>query len=325
MPNSFTEEAKAGEGLQFFPITMDLKEKINSYTKPWCLECSDLSFANLIIWGADGKMEYAEKNDVLYIKLDFKGIPTFLWAPIPRYGKEVDYRKAVYDGIDYMKSIGTEPTYRSVWTPLRDQIMESCPELFSIPTDIAWDYVYSRESLATLKGKKLHGKRNHINKFLSKYPDYEYKALDASMVKDCVALYEKWIAEKAELADSLSDEKRSVLLALNHMEELELTGGAIYIDGELRAFTLGERLHPHMQLIHIEKADTAFDGLYPMINQQYVLHMNEAIELVNREEDMGVEGMRKAKRSYQPIKMIEKHMIATRAFSEIKGLWGDYE
>lgn len=267
-------------------------------------------------------MEYAEKENVLYIKLDFKGVPIFLWAPIPKYGKEVDYRKAVYDGIAYMKSIGTEPTYRSVWVPLRDKMLEACPELFCMPTDIAWDYVYARESLATLKGKKLHGKRNHINKFLSKYPAYEYKTLDASMIGDCLALYEKWIAEKAEMAESLSDEKRSVLLALNHMEELELTGGAIYIDGELRAFTLGERLHPHMQLIHIEKADTAFDGLYPMINQQYVLHMDEAIELVNREEDMGVEGMRKAKRSYQPIKMIEKYMIATRDFTEIKDIWG---
>ncbi|MBR3911030.1 MAG: hypothetical protein IKJ54_07000, partial [Anaerotignum sp.] len=75
---------------------------IDSYAKPWMLECSDLSFTNLYIWGADGKMEYAEKNNVLYIKLDFEGVPVFLWAPIPKYGVEVDYKKAIYDGIEYM-------------------------------------------------------------------------------------------------------------------------------------------------------------------------------------------------------------------------------
>ena len=310
--------------LVFKPITLDVKPLIDSYTKPWMLECSDLSFTNLFIWGADGKMEYAEKNHVLYIKLDFKGVPVFLWAPIPMHGAEVDYRQAIYDGIAYMKNIGVEPTFRSVWTPFRDKMLETCPELFSMPTDIAWDYVYARESLATLKGKKLHGKRNHINKFLSKYPDYEYRKLEPSMAADCIALYDQWMTEKdEETTESLQNEKLSVELALHNMETLGLTGGTIYIDGKLCAFTVGERLHPHMQLIHIEKADTNYEGIFPMINQQYVLHECEEVELINREEDMGIEGMRKAKRSYNPLKMIEKHLISIRDLTDVKGIWGD--
>ena len=309
--------------LVFKPITLDTKSLIDSYTKPWMLECSDLSFTNLFIWGADGKMEYAEKNHVLYIKLDFIGVPVFLWAPIPMYGVDVDYRQAIYDGIEYMKNIGVEPTFRSVWTPFLDKMLEACPELFSMPTDIAWDYVYSRESLATLKGKKLHGKRNHINKFLSKYPEYEYKKLDPSMTSDCIALYDQWMTEKdEETEESLQNEKLSVELALNNMDSLGLTGGTIYIDGKLCAFTVGERLHPHMQLIHIEKGDTNYEGIFPMINQQYVLHECEDVELINREEDMGIEGMRKAKRSYNPLKMIEKHLLSTKDLTNVKGIWG---
>lgn len=312
--------------LIFKPITLDVKSLIDSYTKPWVLECSDLSFTNLFIWGADGKMEYAEKDHVLYIKLNFEGVPVFLWAPIPMYGVEVDYRKAVYDGIAYMKKIGVEPTFRSVWTPFRDKMLEVCPELFSMPTDIAWDYVYSRESLATLKGKKLHGKRNHINKFLSKYPDYEYRKLDPSMASDCIALYDQWMTEKdGETAESLQNEKLSVELALNNMETLGLTGGTIYIEGKLCAFTVGEQLYPHMQLIHIEKADTNYEGIFPMINQQYILHECEDVELINREEDMGIEGMRKAKRSYHPLKMIEKYLISIRDLTDVKGIWGKEE
>ncbi len=306
----------------FRPITLDAKSTIERYTKPWALECSDLSFANLFIWGADGKMEYAEKNHSLYIKMDFEGVPVYFWAPIPEYGKAVDYRKAVYDGFTYMKQIGAEPTYRSVWTPFRDKMLEACPELFCVPTDISWDYVYSRESLATLKGKKLHGKRNHINKFLSQNPDYEYKKLEPSMVPDCIALYERWSEEKDDLSMQLEDEKRSVFLALNHMDVLGLTGGAIYLDKKLCAFTVGERLLPQMQLIHIEKANTDIDGLYPMINQQYILHECEDVEWVNREEDMGLEGMRKAKRSYNPARMVEKYMLSLRDLTDVKGIWG---
>ena len=318
-----TETKIQNSELIFKAITLDVKPLIDSYAKPWMLECSDLSFANLFIWGAGGKMEYAEKNNVLYIKLDFEGVPMFLWAPIPKYGMEVDYKKAIAEGIEYMRKAGVEPTFRSVWIPFRDKMLAACPELFSMPTDIAWDYVYARESLATLKGKKLHGKRNHINKFLSKYPDYEYKKLEKSMVDECIALYDQWIIEKdGEMAESLQNEKQSVMLALNNMEELGLVGGTIYIDGKLCAFTVGERLHPHMQLIHIEKGDTNYEGIFPMINQQYVLHECEDVELINREEDMGIEGMRKAKRSYNPVKMIEKHLISTRDLTNEKGIWG---
>ena len=306
----------------FRPITLDAKSTIERYTKPWALECSDLSFANLFIWGADGKMEYAEKNHSLYIKMDFEGVPVYFWAPIPEYGKAVDYRKAVYDGFAYMKQIGVEPTYRSVWTPFRDKMLEACLELFCVPTDISWDYVYSRESLATLKGKKLHGKRNHINKFLSQNPDYEYRKLEPSMVPDCIALYEHWSEEKDEPSVQLEDEKRSVFLALNNMDVLGLTGGAIYLNEKLCAFTVGERLLPQMQLIHIEKANTDIDGLYPMINQQYILHECEGVEWVNREEDMGLEGMRKAKRSYNPARMVEKYMLSLRDLTDEKGIWG---
>ncbi|MDD3394582.1 MAG: phosphatidylglycerol lysyltransferase domain-containing protein [Anaerotignum sp.] len=307
---------------QFHPITLDKKPLIESYTKPWGAECSDLSFANMFIWGTDGKMEYAEKDHVLYLKLNFKGVPVYFWAPIPKAGAEVNYRNAVYDAIDYMKKLGVEPTFRSVSTPFFEMMQKACPELIVQPTDIAWDYVYEREKLETLAGKKLHGKRNHVNKFLSQYPDFEYKKLEASMIQDCIALYDQWQEEKDEISAGLKEERKSVLLALNHMKELGLVGGVIFIEGKLAAFTLGERLQPHLQLVHIEKAEASYEGIYPMINQQYVKNECMDVELINREEDMGIEGMRKAKRAYYPVKMIEKYMFSIRDLSQEKGIWG---
>lgn len=307
--------------LEFKSITLESRHIIESYTKDWGLECSDLSFTNLFIWGTGGKMEYAEAMDCLYIKLDYEGVPVYLWSPVPKFKTEVNYREAVYLAINYLKDRGIEPTLRSVCVPFKEKIESCCPELFIQPLEMTWDYVYDRESMATLKGKKLHGKRNHINKFNSEYPIYEYKTMDSSMIEECMALYDEWTTLKEESSIELFEERKSVQLALDNMEELGLTGGAIFIEGKIAAFTLGERLQPHMQLIHIEKARYGIEGIFPVINQQYVINACQDVTLINREEDMGLPGMRKAKRSYQPVKMIEKYFISTRQIEDPASIW----
>lgn len=310
--------------LDFLPITLESKNIIESYTKPWEAECSDLSFANLFIWGTDKKMEYAIKNDFLFIKLDFVRVPVYFWAPIPKFGTKYDYRTALLTAVKYMENKGVEPTFRSVCNPFDAMMKKACPNFYSMPTDIAWDYIYERESLATLKGKKLHGKRNHINKFLSTYNNYEYKTLDNSMIDDCIKLYDLWIEEKDdEIDEGLLEERRSVVLALNNMETLKLVGGCIYVDNKLVAFTVGEKITKNMQLIHIEKADYTYEGIFPMINQQYIINECIDVDWINREEDMGLEGMRRAKRSYNPARMIEKYIFSIRDLSKVENLWGD--
>ena len=296
----------------------ELKDKklIESYTKPWNIGCSDLSFANLFIWGADGKMQYVIDDDVLYIKLNFKSFPEFFWPPIPKKGSKHDYRELVCRAFEYLENKNIVPVIRNIWEPFKEIIEKSCPELDIEPAEIAWDYVYSREKLATLKGKKLHGKRNHINKFMQENPDWEYKKLVPSMYEDCIAVYDGWKESKDLSEDEFANERRSVVLALTNMEESGLTGGAILLDGKIKAFTVGERLNDDMQLIHIEKADSEINGLFPMINQQYVLHECADVQYINREEDMGVEGMRKAKRSYYPDFMVKKYFAAKGKVTE---------
>ena len=296
----------------------ELKDKklIESYTKPWNIGCSDLSFANLFIWGADGKMQYVIDDDVLYIKLNFKSFPEFFWPPIPKKGSKHDYRELVCRAFEYLENKNIVPVIRNIWEPFKEIIEKSCPELDIEPAEIAWDYVYSREKLATLKGKKLHGKRNHINKFMQENPDWEYKKLVPSMYEDCIAVYDGWKESKDLSEDEFANERRSVVLALTNMEELGLTGGAILLDGKIKAFTVGERLNDDMQLIPIEKADSEINGLFPMINQQYVLHECADVQYINREEDMGVEGMRKAKRSYYPDFMVKKYFAAKGKVTE---------
>lgn len=176
----------------------------------------------------------------------------------------------------------------------------------------AADYVYDAESLRTLKGKKYQKKRNHVNKFLKQYQGrYEYRTLDASHIQLIWDFLQEWKANHGDdLQHHIETESKGIKSILEHFSNLDASMGGIFIDGRLRAFSIGSyNSREKMAIIHIEKADHNVDGLYPYINQQFLVHEYPDALLVNREDDMGLEGLRKAKRSYYPIKMAKKFLI----------------
>lgn len=174
------------------------------------------------------------------------------------------------------------------------------------PLRDAWDYVYNREDLATLKGKKYSSKRNHINRF-TETDDWEYQQMSDLNMKDCLEMADIWYDDAVAKGNkSVIDEKKVLDKAIKYFNELELTGGVLYKAGKLVAFTIGEALDKETYHVLIEKAYSDVHGAYPMINQQYVLHEMQNFRYVNREEDTGLPGLRKAKESYHPAFMIEK-------------------
>ena len=178
-----------------------------------------------------------------------------------------------------------------------------------------FDYVYDGESLRTLAGRKNQKKRNHINAFLKDYEGrYSYKLLDEEDFDDCLELLKIWASNKEEnneFDEGIDDESIGIRKIFNNYkylrENLKIAG--IYVDGKLEAFTMGELINPNMALIHIEKANPNIRGLYPYINQQFILNEFEDVEFVNREEDLGIPGLRKAKLSYHPVKFVEKYTV----------------
>lgn len=292
--------------LGFTDITLSSRNIIDGYIKPWNCENAEFSFAHMYIWGCDGKIQYAEKNNCLYLKLEFSGEKVFLWPPIPK-DETVNYKEAIETGINYMEEIGTTPIFRSVCSPFKEMMEKACDELEIIPNRDNFDYIYLSESLITLKGKKLHGKRNHINKILKEHPDYVYEDLTSAHFEECMNIYDQWCMDHKEVSITQYDERSSVERALLNLDDLNLTGGLIRINGVVKAFTVGEQVLPTMSQIHIEKAAKDVDGLYPLINKLYAeAHCSQTM-YINREEDMGLEGLRKAKSSYNPIKFCEKH------------------
>ena len=303
--------------LDFKDITLSSEELINGYIKQWNCENAEFSFAHMYIWGCDGEIQYSEGDGCLYIKLDFAGEDTFFWPPFPK-DEKTDYRKALLDACEYMKNNGIKPVFRSVAAPFDEMMRKACPELELVPNRKNFDYIYLSESLITLKGKKLHGKRNHINKLLREHPDFVYENLTKDHYEECMAVYDEWCMDHKEITITQYDERSSVERALLNLEDLGLTGGAIRIGGVIKAFTVGEKTLPHMSQIHIEKAAKDIDGLYPLINQKYAEANCADTTYINREEDMGLEGLRKAKQSYNPYKMTEKYDAALKCSRELE-------
>ena len=139
--------------------------------------------------------------------------------------------------------------------------------------------------------------------------NWEYCSINESNLHECMALYNDWVETKDESTIEEYDERITVELAIKHMTELGLVGAAIRINGNIRAFTVGEHISEDLALIHIEKADAEINGLYPLINREFITHEFPNTKFVNREDDMGLEGLRKAKLSYQPLRMVEKYQL----------------
>lgn len=178
------------------------------------------------------------------------------------------------------------------------------------------DYVYLSEDLIRLQGRKYHRKRNHIKQFKEKYT-YEYLPLTFERISDCLKLQTNWCdLRQCEAIPGLYNESIAIQEALTHFETLGMKGGVILINGNVEAFTLGEPLNPDTVVIHIEKANPVFEGLYSVINQSFLESHWSSFTYVNREQDLGEEGLRKAKESYFPHRMINKYTIRLNEYNE---------
>ena len=172
--------------------------------------------------------------------------------------------------------------------------------------------MYLTEDLIQLKGRKYHRKRNHIKQFTDKYA-YQYVPLTHEWIAECLRLETEWCdLRHCDVIPGLASESVATKEALTHFETLGIKGGAILINGKVEAFTLGESLNRETVVIHIEKANPAYEGLYAVINQTFLGNEWSGYAYVNREQDLGEEGLRKAEESYFPHHMVNKYTITLK-------------
>ena len=178
-----------------------------------------------------------------------------------------------------------------------------------------FDYLYDIDRLADLGGKKLHAKRNHINRFIENNPSWVYEPITRESLPECMEMDREWyrrsmVREGLAEERDLGDEGRALRLAMEHYHALGLEGGLIRVYGEVVAFTMGDLLSSDTYDVHFEKAYGELQGAYAMINREFARRIRQRhpqVRYLNREDDMGVEGLRKAKESYYPDLMVEKY------------------
>ena len=178
------------------------------------------------------------------------------------------------------------------------------------PDRANWDYLYLAQNLIDLPGKAYHGKRNHVARFRRSF-EYTYEDITAENAAECLEMAEQWRSANENPAD-FEDEMKAMRRAFAAWEPLGFSGGLLRVEGKVIAFTAGEPISEQTYDLHFEKAFTGYEGAYAAINQEFAARQLKGYSLINREEDMGLEGLRKAKESYRPTAMFEKNTVVIR-------------
>lgn len=286
----------------------------------------DLSFSNLISWRFLYNTQFAVIDDYLVFRFHTgRHLAYMMPIPKPQVMEDGSYRvkpcdecsvKVIRTIRDDSIAMGHPFLMLGVCNYMVDLIEQSFPDTFTIePNRNFADYIYTRDKLINLSGKKLQSKRNHINKFKSLYPQYTYRPLTEDLIPQCLELEKQWRkvskddTDEQDLDESLSIELRSMTRAFHRWDRLGLTGGTIWVDDKLVAFTFGCPINQTTFDVCVEKADVNYEGSFSIINQEFVKHLPEQYCYINREEDMGNEGLRRAKLSYHPDILLEKNTV----------------
>jgi hypothetical protein len=290
--------------ISFKDIELKDKDLITSYTMKSPRRNCDLSFSNLCSWRFLYNTQYAILDGFLILKFWAEDKLVYM-MPIGNG----DLKKVLDAMIEDSKYEKEQFCMLGVCSGMCEELKEIMPDRFHFEADRDYtDYLYLRTDLATLAGKKFQSKRNHVNKFRKTY-NYEYVPLTPDRIPECMELEAEWCKmNNCNQHEGTGNERRALIYALQNFDALGLTGGILHVDGKIAAFTFGMPINEDTFGVHVEKADTRIDGAYAMINYEFANHIPEQYTYLNREEDLGIEGLRKAKLSYQPTILLEKYM-----------------
>jgi hypothetical protein len=277
---------------EFKPVGPDDRDFIKSCLDAHPLGICEMNFPNILIWKDSERPRYTVLNGNLCLLLEPTFEPAYFLPPV--------------GGNDVEKTIATCLAVAPRLSRVPEEFVRRHGAPFKAEEDRNnFDYVYLAQDLAELKGKKFDGKRNRIKKFESSF-DHAYERLRREHAEDCRRLLLQWFEEKGNGDPYMKAEKDAILEALTLFEDLGLVGGIVTVSGRVEAFTIGMRLSDDTAVIQIEIANAAFPGLAQWINREFVRREWTAFRFINREQDVGVPGLRSAKLSYQPDHLVKK-------------------
>ena len=262
------------------------------------------------MWRKAYNIQWTVEGNFLCVKANWEGENFFL----PPIGPEQGLAEVLIKMLNHAEEQKFPFALQGVEKYMVEWIEKIKPDYFYSKAERDnFDYVYLSKDLIELKGRKFHTKKNHINGFKKTYSDYQYVPMTADMTDQCIAFMVEWCTERGCVkGDSIDCERKAIVEAMNNFTVLGFQGAAIFIGDKMVAFTYGEVTNDDTVVIHVEKGLLNYKGAYGVINQEFCASNWQHIEYVNREEDMGIEGLRKAKESYHPVKMIEKYIVTIK-------------
>ena len=287
--------------IPFERLTLDKKAEYDALLRHASHRGCAFSFANLYLWG---RQCAARVGDVLLLFSHFQGKTMYPYpagAEVTKHDIELLMADAGERGIPLrLAGLNTQDVeHLEDWFP--GQFRFHCGRE-------GHEYVYAIDDLAELKGKKYQPKRNHINRFLAEFPDALILPMNDETLPDAEALANRWYQRRTDEEDAAM-EHVALRRAFDHYRELGMEGLVMYVGEQVVAMTMGSFLSEDTVDVHFEKADTDYPGAYAVINRAFARHIRDkypAVKFLNREDDMGLEGLRKAKLSYHPHHMVEK-------------------
>lgn len=267
---------------------------------------SDASFANIYLLRNKYSTKISRYKDFIIRKYSGKGARCGYTFPL---GKG-DVTKALAEIEKDAKECGERLQFAFVTEEQKEVLENAMPARFCYSSDAGdSDYIYLRSELASLSGKAFHKKKNHFSKFVRTYPDYKYYEIGACNIYDAQKVADAWYYEHLQDEDaSQLAEYKAIKEALENFEELGLIGGIIYVNDSPCAMTIASKINENTVDVHFEKAvgEYALNGGYAAINKLFSEKL-DGVTWLNREEDIGIEGLRKAKLSYRPKIMLKKY------------------
>jgi hypothetical protein len=280
---------------EFKPITIEDQKFIEEFITKYPSEACEIIFGNLFIWRNYEHARFTTVNDNLCIFCEPPSEPPYFLQPIG----ENRMKETVNICLDFAQRLSRIP---------EKFVEEYCGGHRRDPDRDNFDYVYLTKNLIELKGKRYDGKRNRMRKF-KKSHSYRYLKLSTEHLDDCRLLLEEWLAAKASTDGLLIAQRDAILESLRYFETLRLVGGAIEVEGRIAAFSIGEKLKEDIAVIHIEIVGSKYEGLSQVMNHEFIKNEWSAYKFINREQDLGIAGLRRAKTSYNPHRMVKKYNV----------------
>ncbi|MEW5937642.1 MAG: phosphatidylglycerol lysyltransferase domain-containing protein [Candidatus Thermoplasmatota archaeon] len=283
---------------KFAPLGLCHRAEILQYLRREQPEVSELSFGSIYCWRSGYHPFGSIMGSLLILKVRLPNNTMCYGPPIGDGDKVMAVERLFADGCTHIAGV-TEPLLNA----LREHGFSAEPDRDN------WDYVYRVEDLAHLEGTKYHRRRKDVRRF-EESARAEYRAMSEEHIEECKRLAEEWCKQMdCEEHESLRFEKDAILCALENLRALDLFGGVALADRKICALTIAEHLRDGMAVTHFEKADPFVTGAYQYINREFAAHALSSYDWVNREQDLGIQGLRKNKMSYHPHHMVEKHVI----------------